>query len=95
MKRLAKYFGLGFRQAIKRYIIRRYDEPYTMKRKADKYFGRVCQFFDTRKRRCTIYEARPSTCRSYPGKVCGYYNFLTFERELQEDPTFVATTEAP
>ena len=96
VKRLAKYFGLGFRQTVKRYTIRRYEDQYTMKRKADKYFGKICQFFNTNKRRCTIYEARPSTCRSYPGQPhCGYYDFLKFERELQEDDTFVAQTEAP
>ena len=63
-----------------------------MRRKADQHFGRICQFFDTRKRRCTIYAARPETCRSYPGGRCGYYDFLSFERRAQNDPEFVATT---
>ena len=50
------------------------------------------QFFDTDERRCTIYEARPSTCRTYPGGRCGYYDFLTFERNTQDDPEHVAGT---
>ena len=56
-------------------------------------FGRICTFFDTEKRRCTVYEARPSVCRSYPGGRCGYYDFLAFERNAQEDPEFIATTD--
>lgn len=26
----------------------------------------ACYFFDTARRRCTIYEARPQQCRQYP-----------------------------
>ena len=90
--RIARYFGLGFREAKKKFTRPQEDEKYTMKRKKDKHFGKVCQFFDTRKRRCTIYEARPTTCRGYPGGRCGYYDFLSFERETQDDPTHIATT---
>ena len=93
VKRLAKHFGISFTAAKKKYTVRREDEPYTMRRKADPHFGKVCQFFDTEERRCTIYEARPSTCRGYPTtKYCGYWEFLKFERALQEDKDFVATT---
>ena len=72
--------------------VQRPDEAYTMRRKADVHFGRVCQFFDTDERRCTIYTARPSTCRTYPGGRCGYYDFLTFERNTQDDPEHIAGT---
>ncbi|HUJ46983.1 MAG TPA: YkgJ family cysteine cluster protein [Rhizomicrobium sp.] len=93
VKRLAKHFGISFTAAKKKYTVRREDEPYTMRRKADPHFGRICQFFDTEKRHCTIYKARPSTCREYPTtKYCGYWEFLKFERALQEDKDFVATT---
>ena len=93
LKRIARHFGLGFRAAKKKFTVARDDEPLTMKRKADRHFGRVCQFFDTRKRCCSIYEARPSTCRKYPdGPRCGYYEFLKFERDLQDDDKFIATT---
>jgi Fe-S-cluster containining protein len=65
-----------------------------MRRKQDVHFGRICRFFDTDMRRCTIYEARPSVCRSFPSeKRCGYYDFLAFERKHQNDPEAVATTE--
>jgi Fe-S-cluster containining protein len=93
VERLAKHFGISFAQAKKKYTSARYGEEYTMRRKADKYFGRICQFFDTEKRCCTIYQARPSICRSYPGGRCGYYDFLSFERRAQEDKDFVALTD--
>ena len=57
-----------------------------MRRKKDEIYGKICQFFDTTERRCTIYHARPSTCRAFPGDGhCGYYDFLKFERDGQED----------
>ncbi len=94
LERIARHFGLAFRQAKKKFTVRRDDEEYTMRRKADVHFGRVCQFFDTEKRNCTIYAARPLACRKYPETHrCGYYEFLKFERRLQEDPEFIATTD--
>jgi Fe-S-cluster containining protein len=53
----------------------------------------MCVFFDREARRCTVYEARPHPCRTYPyGTTCGYFEFLKFEREHQGDDEFVATT---
>ena len=50
-------------------------------------------FLDQEKRRCSIYEARPGTCRQYPASSnCGYYDFLRFERTQQGDEEFVALT---
>ena len=38
-------------------------------------------------------QCKPSTCRGYPySKSCGYWEFLKFERKLQDDKTFVAMT---
>jgi Fe-S-cluster containining protein len=54
----------------------------------------ICRFFDTEKRACTVYEARPAVCRSFPGPGrCGYYDFLSFERRTQRDPEFVSSTD--
>ncbi len=67
--------------------------PLMLKHKADKHFGTICTFFDTDLRRCTIYDARPAACRDYPhGPKCGYFEFLQFERRLQDDDTYVAVT---
>jgi len=40
-----------------------------------------------------VYKARPAVCREFPGAGrCGYYDFLSFERNAQEDPDFISTT---
>lgn len=94
--RLAKHFGLTYEQAEKRYT--RYDKAekaIALRRQKDKHFGHICKMFDTKKRQCTVYEARPGVCREYPvAKTCGYYDFLLFERDQQEDKKFVATTNS-
>ena len=95
VERLAKHHNVGFDTARDRYTKEAHGKKYVLRRKADPHFGRICRFFDTDKRRCTIYEARPDVCRAYP-KVnrCGYYDFLTFEREQQDDAEWVARTDS-
>ncbi|RPJ48421.1 MAG: YkgJ family cysteine cluster protein [Betaproteobacteria bacterium] len=94
IQRLAKHFGISYAQAETRYT--RFDKSEkvrSLRQQEDEHFGRICKLFDTKKRQCTVYESRPGVCRDYPeGKRCGYYEFLQFEREHQDDPTFVATT---
>ena len=93
VKRLAAHFGVSFTKAKKKFTVARDGEDYAMRRKADEHFGRICQFFDTDERRCTIYMARPSVCRSYPGEGrCGYYDFLSAERRHQDDKDAIAGT---
>ena len=93
VERLAAHFGISFSKARQKFTKEDSGEKYVMRRKADVYFGRICRFFDTNERRCTIYKARPSTCRTYPGGRCGYYDFLSAERSHQEDPEFIALTD--
>jgi Fe-S-cluster containining protein len=92
VERLARHFGLGFRKAKEKFTVSSGEDEFVMRRKADVHFGKVCRFFDTEERRCTVYEARPSTCRTYPGGRCGYYDFLSAERAIQRDPEHVAGT---
>jgi Fe-S-cluster containining protein len=93
VQRLADHFGLSFTKARKKFTKKDPEAEYAMRRKADEHYGKICQFFDTEVRRCTIYKARPSICRSYPGdNHCGYYKFLQHERLSQDDPEFVALT---
>ncbi|MGE0558112.1 MAG: YkgJ family cysteine cluster protein [Burkholderiales bacterium] len=94
IQRLAKHFDITYAQAENRYT--RFDKSEkvrSLRQQEDPHFGHICKLFDTKKRQCTVYEARPGVCRDYPeGKRCGYYDFLQFEREHQDDPTFIATT---
>jgi hypothetical protein len=94
IERLARYFGIDFRQAEARYT--KYDVKKAtrmLRHRKDTVFESTCVLFDQLKRRCTVYEARPGVCRKYPDAPrCGYYDFLTFEREQQGDPEFVALT---
>lgn len=95
VERLAKHFGLSFRQARKKFTVEKDGEKFAMRRKRDEHFGHICRFFDTDERRCTVYQARPSVCRSFPGDGrCGYYEFLKFERATQEDPEYISTTNS-
>lgn len=92
-KRIARHFGLTLKAAEKKYFKSAHGYKRVMRRKADKLFGKICQFFDIEARRCTIYEARPGTCREFPGDDnCGYWDFLAFERETQEDENYISTT---
>jgi uncharacterized protein len=93
VKRMAKHFDMTEAQVEKKYLRDAHGYKRIMKRKKDKIFPRICQFFDTEKRHCTIYKARPEGCREFPGKgACGYYEFLKFERDAQEDPDYISTT---
>jgi uncharacterized protein len=97
LKRLAKHFKIGLAEAKKKFVTKgrkqdAEDGPYKMRRQADEHFGKICRFFDTTERRCTIYTARPTICRAYPTGKCGYYEFLRIERETQEDKSLVAGT---
>lgn len=93
VERLARHQGLTFEEGRTAFTEVAYGRKYAMRRKPDVHFGRICQFFDTEARRCTVYEARPKVCRAYPNtKRCGYYDFLQFERKAQGDPEFVALT---
>jgi len=91
--RLAKHFDLPVDVARKRftYTYNNDGKPEQLLRHhKDHVYKSICRFFDRDERRCTIYEARPYVCRRYPtGPTCGYYEFLTFEREQQGDDEFI------
>lgn len=94
IERLAKYFDIPVATAQKRFTRAAHGHKYIMRRKKDPHYGRICRFFDTDKRQCTIYKARPAACRAYPGDGrCGYYDFLMHERRCQDDDDFVALTD--
>ena len=93
--RLAKHHGLSVAAAERKFTRSGHGHKRIMKRQDDEHFGRICAFFDTDARRCTVYAARPAICRAYPSEDrCGYYDFLDFERRHQDDPDYVASTDS-
>ena len=90
--RLARHFGIEPEVAEKRFCRSAHGHKRIMRRKPDPQFGRICRFFDTQARRCTVYPARPHACRDFPGNRCGYYDFLSFERTAQKDTDYASTT---
>lgn len=94
IKRLAKHFQLSVSEARRKFT-RKGEEPgeRILRHRKDEIYGSACRFLDRKDRACTVYEARPTICRDYPGtRKCGYWEFLKFERVQQDDPTFIATT---
>ena len=99
LERLADHFGLSEKETKKRFTKLGAagkddkERPRVLRHQKDPVFGTICRLFDLDERRCTIYKARPKICRDYPGKKrCGYYEFLSFEREAQDDPEYIAVT---
>lgn len=92
--RLGRHFELEYEQAEERFT--KYDasqKARVLRHHKDKVFDTICMFFDQKDRRCTVYEARPGVCRDYPiAPRCGYYDFLKFERDQQDDPKYIALT---
>ena len=80
-------------EAERRFTTSKHGYRRIMRRKKDTHFGRICRFFDTTARRCTIYEARPRVCPllSRRGSL-RLLRFPRFERKGQKDPDYVSTT---
>ncbi len=93
--RLAQHFSLNLEAARRRFTKKGWEPgERVLRHRWDRIYGSVCRFLDDDSRRCTIYEARPGICREYPNTVrCGYYDFLAAERQSQEDPEYIATTD--
>jgi uncharacterized protein len=95
VNRLARHFKLTFVEAERRFTRAAFGKKWVLRRKKDQHFGKICRFFDTQKRNCSIYHARPSVCRSFPDEArCGYYDFLSWERRHQGDTDYVAVTNS-
>lgn len=95
IKRLAKFHDVSFEKAERKFTKKGDKEnPRVLRHTDDEHFVTSCMFLDKETRNCTIYEGRPKICREFPTqKRCGYYEFLTWEREVQDDPEWVATTD--
>ena len=94
VERLANHFGLDYEKALKKFTKKGHDkDEIVLRHQKDEHFGTICRFIDPETRGCTVYTARPKICREFPGAGrCGYYDFLTFERNTQDDKDYVSTT---
>lgn len=87
--RLAVHYNLSLEEAEKKFT-KRWEDERILRRKADPLLGESCRFLDLKTRGCTIYEARPETCRDYPAqKRCVYYDLYRFEVRQQGDETTI------
>ena len=94
IERLARRFEITPEEAEKRFtkFVPEYGHR-VLRHKQDHIYKSTCTFFDQQERRCTVYEHRPGLCREYPlTKHCGYYDFLKWERQQQDDQEFIPLT---
>jgi Fe-S-cluster containining protein len=85
--RLALHFRLSVEEAEKQ-LTKKWEDERILKRQKDPVLGSACRYLDLNTRGCTIYDARPDTCRDYPvRKRCAYYDLYRFEMEQQDDKT--------
>ncbi|MGA8053374.1 MAG: YkgJ family cysteine cluster protein, partial [Burkholderiales bacterium] len=65
--RLAKHHDLS-KDAARERFTKAVDgaKKRVLRHKRDHIFKTTCMFFDQEKRSCTVYEARPWVCRTYP-----------------------------
>lgn len=90
LERLAAHLNLPVEVAEKKFTKLWDADERILRHRKDDIFGSVCRFLDTETRRCTVYEGRPEVCREYPEEsTCGYYEFLKWEREFQDDEEFI------
>ncbi|MEK6280242.1 MAG: YkgJ family cysteine cluster protein [Acidobacteriota bacterium] len=89
IRRLALHFGVSPEVATARYT-KLWESERILRRRADRLFGQACMFLNQDTRKCTIYDARPGTCREFPTTSrCAYYDLIEFEREQQNDPDVI------
>ncbi len=64
IKNIAHFLGMG-EVAFREKHLRKIRYRYSLKERqiAESY---ECEFFDKQQRKCTIYEVRPSQCRTFP-----------------------------
>jgi uncharacterized protein len=73
-------------------LFRRKDDPGVL-RAGDKPKATVCLFLDLKTRRCGIYEARPATCRDFPGKKCEFYEFSQAVKKRHGDDSMIVRAQ--
>ena len=89
VRRLAAHFGVVPEVATARFT-KLFGKERILRRRADRLFGQACMFLNQETRKCTIYNARPGTCREFPdASRCAYFDLIEFERTQQNDPDVI------
>jgi len=85
VRRLARHFGVSEQVATIKFT-KVVNKERVLRRKADPLMGEACTFLNTVTRQCSIYHARPGTCRQFPDTPrCAYWDLLKFEKKQQGD----------
>jgi len=65
IEKLSIYLNISVDELFKNYLIK-YGYRFSIKEKQLSQNNYACIFFDTNIKRCTIYDVRPSQCRTFP-----------------------------
>jgi len=63
--KLSKNLNISQQELIDKYLIK-YNYRYSIKEKIISKDNFACIFFDTNKMQCSVYDARPNQCRTFP-----------------------------
>ena len=62
---LAKHLNISVQECFDKYLLK-YGYKFSIKEKKISDNNYACVFFDLDKKQCSIYEARPTQCRTFP-----------------------------
>ncbi len=62
---LAKHLNITSKECFEKYLIK-YGYKFSIKERKISENNYACIFFDLDKKQCSIYEARPTQCRTFP-----------------------------
>jgi len=62
---LSKHLNITTKECFEKYLIK-YGYKFSIKEKKISDNNYACVFFDLDKKQCSIYEARPTQCRTFP-----------------------------
>jgi len=65
IENISKELNLSIEEFANKYLLKAKNR-YSLKEYYDNELGYACIFFDKKTRRCTIYNARPTQCRTFP-----------------------------
>ena len=82
---LAQYLNITTQECFDKYLLK-YGYKFSIKEKKISKNNFACVFFDLDKKQCSIYEARPTQCRTFPF----WEHFKTnIDEVVQECPAIV------